>query len=157
MNTLFDSRNSAVDFPLLPGFHRSGWRAGRPAFEVFRWLLSACLAAGFAFYLSAGEPSLSATDAAAKSAVAAQAPVHSDRALTQPELRQLLTAALQREYVQNRGQLKLEYSQPWKTIQVPDVPLSMKILHIHHSHFQLRGLPRQHHHQCRLYPRRVPA
>jgi flagella basal body P-ring formation protein FlgA len=49
------------------------------------------------------------------------------RALDEPELTGLLTAALQQEYVKDLGELELRFSTPWMAVTVPDEPLSVKL------------------------------
>jgi flagella basal body P-ring formation protein FlgA len=49
------------------------------------------------------------------------------RAFEDPELTQLLTATLQKEYVKNQGELELGLTKPWASVQVPDEPLTLKI------------------------------
>jgi flagella basal body P-ring formation protein FlgA len=92
-----------------------------------RFLLLACLAAGFAAHLSAAEPSLSAAAPLAASP-AAPAAVRADRPFTESDLLTLLTTTLQRDYVKDRGELELRLSQPWKSRTVPDEPLTLKVL-----------------------------
>jgi flagella basal body P-ring formation protein FlgA len=50
------------------------------------------------------------------------------RSLTEPELRQLLTATLQRENVKDRGELELRFSRPWAQVLVPDETLVLRVL-----------------------------
>lgn len=40
----------------------------------------------------------------------------------------LLAATLQKDYVKNRGELELNFTQPWTAPTVPDEPLTLKIL-----------------------------
>ena len=46
------------------------------------------------------------------------------RQLDEAELTALLTAALQREYVKDLGELELRLSSPWTAVTVPDEPLT---------------------------------
>ena len=52
------------------------------------------------------------------------------RVLTQPVLSELLTGALQTEYVKDRGQLELRFMRLWNSVVLPDEPLSVKILEL---------------------------
>jgi flagella basal body P-ring formation protein FlgA len=40
----------------------------------------------------------------------------------------LLTAAFQKEYVKDRGDLELSFSQPWTAVALPDEPITLRIL-----------------------------
>ena len=64
------------------------------------------------------------------STVPAPAP---QRALEEDEVLILLTAALQKDYVGEKGELELTLNRPWKTRQVPDEPLTVKILELPNS------------------------
>jgi len=90
-------------------------------------LLAACLGGGFALRLSAGEPSISSP-----AATPAPAPPR-ERALDQNELLTMLTAALQKDYVGEKGELDLSLTRDWKTQQVPDAPLAVRILELPNS------------------------
>ena len=50
------------------------------------------------------------------------------RVVNEAMLKDLLTDALQREYVKDRGELELRFNRPWNPIIVPDEPLRLKIL-----------------------------
>lgn len=50
------------------------------------------------------------------------------RALAEVELKDLLTATLQREQVRRKGELQLRMTRPWTAVQVPDEPVDIKIL-----------------------------
>ena len=50
--------------------------------------------------------------------------------LEENELKDLLTAALQREQVHDRGELELRFTRPWAPITVPDQPLTARILEL---------------------------
>jgi flagella basal body P-ring formation protein FlgA len=65
--------------------------------------------------------------AAATNSVAAPA-VRPPRAFAEADLLQLLTSTLQDEYVKDRGELELRLTQPWKTRNVPDERLTLKVL-----------------------------
>jgi flagella basal body P-ring formation protein FlgA len=52
------------------------------------------------------------------------------RVLTQAVVSELLTGALQTEYVKDHGQLELRFMRPWNSVVLPDEPLSVKILEI---------------------------
>jgi flagella basal body P-ring formation protein FlgA len=93
---------------------------------TIRCLLMAILTAGgFALTGLASEPSgtFSSTNAATDS-VAAPRP-HS---LGEAELRDLLTTALQREHVRDRGELELRFTRVWSPATVPDGEATVNIL-----------------------------
>jgi len=48
--------------------------------------------------------------------------------MTETEIKTLLIATLQRDYVADRGELELRLIRPWHSIAVPDDPLELKIL-----------------------------
>ena len=50
------------------------------------------------------------------------------RLLQEGELRDLVTAALQRDVVRDRGELELRFTRNWTPVAVPDDPLETKIL-----------------------------
>jgi flagellar basal body P-ring formation protein FlgA len=50
------------------------------------------------------------------------------RPLEETELKQMLTAALQRNVVRERGELELRFSRTWQPVQVPDESLALNIL-----------------------------
>lgn len=52
------------------------------------------------------------------------------RVLAEDELKQLLTASLQRGCVKDRGQLELRFARPWTPVSVPDEPLRLNILEL---------------------------
>lgn len=64
------------------------------------------------------------------------------RALDEPGLKELLTRALQDQYVQDKGELELRLTRPWSGTTVPDAPLAVHVLDIPTkgvtSHFILR-------------------
>jgi flagella basal body P-ring formation protein FlgA len=67
--------------------------------------------------------------AVTKSAGAEQVRVtRRSRTLGETELKELLTAQLQRDHVGDKGELELRFTRSWPTLSVPDEPLSMKIL-----------------------------
>lgn len=43
------------------------------------------------------------------------------------ELTDLLTAALQKDFVKNRGELELHLTRPWTPVTVPDEPVTLKV------------------------------
>jgi flagella basal body P-ring formation protein FlgA len=93
-------------------------------FGVVPLLFFASLIAGFAVHLSADEPGLSPANAAAEAAPA----VHRERPFAESDLLQMLAATLQQDSVKDRGELELRLAQPWKTRNVPDEPLTLKVL-----------------------------
>lgn len=52
------------------------------------------------------------------------------RAFTESNALALLTATLQREYVKDRGDLELSFTQPWTAPMLPDEQLNLKILEL---------------------------
>jgi flagella basal body P-ring formation protein FlgA len=50
------------------------------------------------------------------------------RVLGEAELRDLLTATLQKEVIKERGELELRFSRPWPALQVPDEMLLLRVL-----------------------------
>ncbi len=48
------------------------------------------------------------------------------RPLTEFDITDLLTATLQRQYVNDRGELELHLTAPWTPVRVPDEPLTLK-------------------------------
>ena len=50
--------------------------------------------------------------------------------LTQMDTLNLLTGTLQRDYIKDKGQLDLDFTQPWDAPQVPDEPLTVKVLEL---------------------------
>jgi flagella basal body P-ring formation protein FlgA len=119
--------------PSKPGRPRRAPGLGGSLPAVCAWLLAACLAGGFVVPLSAGEsaPAEADTPAAAAPSVPAAATspvVHPQRPFTEQDLLKLLTETLQQQYVKDRGELELRLSQPWKSRNVPDEPLTLKVL-----------------------------
>ena len=54
--------------------------------------------------------------------------VRKSRALDETEMRQLLTSALQTDYVRERGELELRFVRPWNPVVVPDEELALRVL-----------------------------
>ncbi len=52
------------------------------------------------------------------------------RTLGESDVLGLLTAALQNDYVKDKGQLELRLAQPWKALVLPDEPLTLDILEL---------------------------
>ena len=50
------------------------------------------------------------------------------RVVNELVLKELLTQTLQRDFVKDRGDLELRFNRPWKSLIVPDEPLSLKVL-----------------------------
>jgi len=48
--------------------------------------------------------------------------------MSEAEIKSLLIATLQREYVGDRGELELRLTRPWQSISVPDEALELKVL-----------------------------
>ena len=88
-------------------------------------LLAGALACVGAFAQS--NPSTAA--AAAPLMLAAAAPVSPpQRTFAETDLVQLLTTTLQRDYVKDSGELEIRLTQPWKTRNVPNEPLTLVVL-----------------------------
>lgn len=72
------------------------------------------------------------------------------RQLGESELKELLTHALQREHVRQRGELELAFPRAWSPVTVPDEPFTLRLLDVPASgvsgnlivRFELRG-PRE--------------
>ncbi|HEY1716769.1 MAG TPA: flagellar basal body P-ring formation chaperone FlgA [Verrucomicrobiae bacterium] len=52
------------------------------------------------------------------------------RTLTESDALALLTATLQKDYVKDKGELELNFTQPWIAPVLPDEPLTVKILEL---------------------------
>jgi flagella basal body P-ring formation protein FlgA len=52
------------------------------------------------------------------------------RMLHELELKELLTSVLQRDHVQDKGELELRFTRPWQAIAVPDEPITLKVLEL---------------------------
>jgi flagella basal body P-ring formation protein FlgA len=52
------------------------------------------------------------------------------RKFEEPELRLLLTEALQRGHIRESGDLELRFARPWSPVSVPDEALSLKVLEL---------------------------
>lgn len=50
------------------------------------------------------------------------------RSLPEAEVRELLTATLQREHLRDRGELELRFTRPWRDVKVPDEPFVLKVV-----------------------------
>src|SRR5262249_61690990 len=50
------------------------------------------------------------------------------RVLGEAELRDLLTATLQKETVRDKGELELRFSRPWTPVSAPDETLVLRVL-----------------------------
>jgi flagellar basal body P-ring formation protein FlgA len=75
--------------------------------------------------LAAASPGLTVTNWTGANAVEISRRTHT---LTEADTLALLTATLQRDYVKDRGELELDFTQPWDAPTVPDEPLTVKIL-----------------------------
>jgi flagella basal body P-ring formation protein FlgA len=82
------------------------------------FLLCLCLTAGFVTELRAAEDATSQTNAP-----------HT-RALTEVDALALLTTTLQKNYVKDKGELELNFTQPWPAPVLPNEPLTVKILEL---------------------------
>lgn len=54
--------------------------------------------------------------------------IRRSRVMEETEIRELLTALLQREFVRERGELELRFTRPWTPAPVPDEPFSIRVL-----------------------------
>ena len=52
------------------------------------------------------------------------------RSFTESELRELITATLQQDFIKDRGELELRLSRPWAAVRVPDESLVLKIIDV---------------------------
>jgi flagella basal body P-ring formation protein FlgA len=52
------------------------------------------------------------------------------RVLTEADALALITTTLQKDYVKDKGELELNFTQPWDAPTVPDEPLTVKILEL---------------------------
>jgi flagella basal body P-ring formation protein FlgA len=52
------------------------------------------------------------------------------RPLAEKEALQLLTSALQQDYVKEQGELELRFWRPWTVINIPDEPFTIKVLDV---------------------------
>jgi flagella basal body P-ring formation protein FlgA len=52
------------------------------------------------------------------------------RSLTEMDTLGLLTGTLQRDFIKDKGQLDLDFTQPWDAPAVPDEPLTVKVLEL---------------------------
>lgn len=50
--------------------------------------------------------------------------------LAEGELRELLTATLQSEQVRDKGTLEIGFSRPWSNVNLPDEPLTLRVLNL---------------------------
>jgi flagella basal body P-ring formation protein FlgA len=90
-------------------------------------LLAALTSGGFALQVLASEPSAVSLSTNATANANAVRRAHS---LNDAELKDLLTAALQRDHVRNRGELELRFTRPWSPVTVPDEPIAVNILEL---------------------------
>jgi flagella basal body P-ring formation protein FlgA len=77
---------------------------------------------GFATSLIATEPPASSLSQETRTS--------STRTLAEAELKDLLTATLQREYIHDLGQLELTLTRPWTALPVPDGDLTLKVVQL---------------------------
>jgi flagellar basal body P-ring formation protein FlgA len=52
------------------------------------------------------------------------------RLLLEPEIKQQITALLQRDFVRDKGDLELRLTRPWAPVAIPQEPYSLKILDV---------------------------
>lgn len=55
-------------------------------------------------------------------------PAPAERMFDQSDLATLLTATLQQDYVKDKGELEMSFTQPWPSRKISDAPLTIKIL-----------------------------
>jgi flagella basal body P-ring formation protein FlgA len=107
---------------------------GRWTLNVSALILFACLGGGFAAVLPAGESSDSPTttnallNAVATDTAPDPKPVSRQRSFSESDLLELLTSTLQQDYVKDKGELELRLSNSWTPRNVPDEPLTLRIL-----------------------------
>ena len=77
--------------------------------------------------LAAAAPSLQVTNWTGADSVEIS---RRSQVLTENEALALLTARLQKDYVKDKGDLELDFVQPWSPVPVPAEPLSVKILEL---------------------------
>ena len=94
-------------------------RISRTAFLLLAIFLTR---GGFATSLIATEPPASSLSRELRTTL--------KRTLSEPELKDLLTTALQRDYVRDLGQLELTLTRPWPTLSVPDAVLTLKVVEL---------------------------
>ena len=75
----------------------------------------------------AAAPDLALTNWTGADAIEISRRVHT---LTEMEALDLLTATLQKNYVKDKGDLELNFTQPWDAPTVPDEPLTVKIVEL---------------------------
>ncbi len=92
--------------------------------SLFVLMMAATLGGGFPLILSGAEPSAAPIHSGMQATNAAPR----ERLLDQPELRTLLTAALERQYASGGGQLELRLMRSWTACKVPDGPLTLNLL-----------------------------
>lgn len=63
-------------------------------------------------------------------AVAADGGIVATKTLTEAGAIELLTSCLQKDYVKDRGELELIFTQPWVASEVPNEPLKVRILEL---------------------------
>src|SRR5579862_1252997 len=95
---------------------------------------------GFGFSCLASEPSATSSSPAAAENITPVAPplpfgtVEATNALPysigESELKDLLTAALQRDYVRDLGELDLTLGRPWTSIMATNAPVRLKVLEV---------------------------
>lgn len=89
------------------------------------FVLSFCLAGG-SLGLGAGIPLVASGPQDASNQISGSDT--NSRALTEIELLPLLTAALQTDHVKEAGELEVRFVRPWQPINVPNAPLSVRIV-----------------------------
>jgi flagella basal body P-ring formation protein FlgA len=52
------------------------------------------------------------------------------RPLAEADVKELLVSVLQREHVQDKGELELRFTRAWQPITVPDEPITLKVLEL---------------------------
>jgi len=112
----------------------------RDLFIAGRFCFILLTAGGLVLTVLASEPStiLPSTNASTDTVVVAQR----TRSLGEAELKDLLTATLQREHVRDRGELELRFTRSWIPITVPAEPLTVNILELPSSGVSLNFIVR---------------
>jgi flagella basal body P-ring formation protein FlgA len=107
---------------------------GRWMSDVPRLLFFVILTGSLATSLHASEPlnsPVTTVPSTTMNAAAIADPVSippAKRPFSESELLELLTATLQNDYVKDKGELELRLTRPWTARNVPDEPLTIKVL-----------------------------
>lgn len=128
MKTFPESRIQNLPVCPAPGssmvFPWAGSFCGFGFWSLICGLVYACLTGGFGANLHAAESSnLSSASVAQTNAVPT-------RIFTENDVLAILTTTLQRDYVKDRGDLEIRFTQAWTAPTLPDEPFTVKILEL---------------------------